>query len=209
VQAAREQSNRDAVFLSSLRTENEKTKTAFMSQRRTSTKTNGHAGPQGRPNGHAPASTERGGIPLSACEGGHADQAASDDASGTPVAIAASSASAAGTDRYACAAVAPPHPSENNEMATGTNSQEVRLPGPTNYEATQDADAYVNAVAERVDLVAASVRLVQSTDTKIAKAELDRLRDMKFGKAGAAANASDAPTVIWDEPGAYANQNKG
>lgn len=50
----------------------------------------------------------------------------------------------------------------------------------------QDAGAYVNAVAERVDLVAASVRLVQSTDEKIAKSELDRLRDMKFGKVGAA-----------------------
>lgn len=94
-------------------------------------------------------------------------------------------------------------------MAAETNSQEVRLPGPTDYEAMQDAGAYVNAVAERVDLVAASVRLVQSTDAKIAKSELDRLRDMKFGKVGATANVSDAPTVIWDEPGAYANQNKG
>ncbi len=70
-------------------------------------------------------------------------------------------------------------------MAAETNSQEVRLPGPTDYEAMQDAGAYVNAVAERVDLVAASVRLVQSTDAKIAKSELDRLRDMKFGKVGA------------------------
>jgi hypothetical protein len=50
----------------------------------------------------------------------------------------------------------------------------------------QVAGAYVNAVAERVDLVAASVRLVQAGDEKIAKAELDRLRDMKFGKVGAA-----------------------
>ena len=63
----------------------------------------------------------------------------------------------------------------------------VHFPGPTSSKAMQDAGAYVNAVAERVDLVAASVRLVESGDQKIAKAELDRLRDMKFGKVGPAA----------------------
>jgi hypothetical protein len=142
-----------------------------MPQRKTSCKTNGHAGPQGRPNGYAPASTERGEIPKPGCAGVHADQAASDDASGTSAAIAASSTSAAGTARHAYAAAAPPHPSENNGVATDTNAQEVHLPGPTDYEAMQDAGAYVNAVAERVDLVAASVRLVQSEDEKIAKSE--------------------------------------
>jgi hypothetical protein len=68
-----------------------------------------------------------------------------------------------------------------------TSDEGVHLPGPTDYEAMQDAGAYVNAVAERVDLVAASVRLVQSGDVKIAKSELDRLREMKFGKVGVAA----------------------
>ena len=90
----------------------------------------------------------------------HGNQAVPDDASGGSVANAASSATA--------------------------GTQEVHLPGPTDYEAMQDAGAYVNAVAERVDLVAASARLVQSGDEKIAKSELDRLRDMKFGKVGAA-----------------------
>jgi hypothetical protein len=180
-----------------------------MSRRNTSSKTNGHAEPQGRPNGHAPASTERGGVPVSACTRGHADQAASDDASGTSVAIAASSASAAGTAREAHADAAPPHPTGRNAGASDAKLQQVRLPGPTDYEAMQDAGAYVSAVAERVDLVAASVRLVQSTDEKIAKSELDRLRDMKFGKVVAAANVSDVPTVIWDEPDANAIRNKG
>jgi hypothetical protein len=180
-----------------------------MLRRNTSIKTNGHAGPQGRPNGHAPASTERGGIQVTACTGGHGDQAASDDASGTSVAIAASSASAAGTAREACADAAPPHPTGRNAGASDAKLQQVRLPGPTDYEAMQDAGAYVNAVAERVDLVAASVRLVQSTDEKIAKSELDRLRDMKFGKVVAAANVSDVPTVIWDEPDVNAIRNKG
>jgi hypothetical protein len=56
------------------------------------------------------------------------------------------------------------------------------LAGPTDFAAMQDGAAYVNSVASRVDLVGASVRLVGSEDEKIAKSELDRLRDMKFGK---------------------------
>ena len=115
----------------------------------------------------------------------HGNQGASDDASGASVANSAIS-SAAGTVRDTCAAATPPHPAGNNGRSNQTGTQEVHLPGPTDYEAMQDAGAYVNAVAERVDLVAASVRLVQSGDEKIAKSELDRLRDMKFGKVGAA-----------------------
>jgi hypothetical protein len=64
----------------------------------------------------------------------------------------------------------------------------------------QDAGAYVNAVAERVDLVAASVRLVECGDHKIAKAELDRLRDMKFGKVGPAAVEEQAWPELGDLP---------
>jgi hypothetical protein len=60
----------------------------------------------------------------------------------------------------------------------------------------------VNSVAARVDLVGASVLLVSSTDEKIAKAELDRLREMKFGKASAAA-AEEPPRLDfgdWPRP---------
>jgi len=142
-------------------------------------KTNGHAGPHDRTNGHAPASSDRGGIAA------HGNHAASDDASGVSVASAMISA-AAGTARDAHPHAAPPRPAGNNGKSDQIGTQEVHLPGPTDYEAMQDAGAYVNAVAERVDLVAASVRLVQSGDEKIAKSELDRLRDMKFGKVGAA-----------------------
>jgi hypothetical protein len=73
----------------------------------------------------------------------------------------------------------------------------------------QDGSAYVDAVAARVDLVAASVRLVSSEDEKIAKGELDRLREMKLGKVGPAANASDGPTVVWDERGMNVSRNEG
>ena len=140
---------------------------------------NGHSGGHNRTDGHGPASTERGGIAV------QGNQSVSDDASGASITNAAIS-SAAGTVRDARATATPPHPAGNNGQSNQTRTQEVHLPGPTDYEAMQDAGAYVNAVAERVDLVAASARLVQSTDEKIAKSELDRLRDMKFGKVGAA-----------------------
>lgn len=152
-----------------------------MNDRKTQRKTNGHAGTRDRVNGHAPASTERGGISL------RGDRAASDDASGASAANAAISATAAGTDREAYAEVAPPTLPGKNEKGAETETQRVHFPGPTDQEAMQDAGAYVNAVAERVDLVAASVRLVESKDEKIAKSELDRLREMKFGKVGPAA----------------------
>ena len=63
----------------------------------------------------------------------------------------------------------------------------------------QDGSTYVDAVAARVDLVAASIRLVSSEDEKIAKAELDRLREMKFGKVGPAP-ATDEQQIIFDLP---------
>jgi hypothetical protein len=54
----------------------------------------------------------------------------------------------------------------------------------TKAAAKQDAAAFFDAVAARVDLVGASVRLIISEDLKIAKSELDRVCEMKFGKAG-------------------------
>src|SRR5713226_7293631 len=79
-----------------------------MTRRKTSSKTNGHAGPHGRTNGHAPASTERGGILL------QRDRAASDDASGASLALDASSIHAPGTDCEAYAEAAPPHSGKKN-----------------------------------------------------------------------------------------------
>jgi hypothetical protein len=79
-----------------------------MTRRRTSTKPNGHAGPNGHTNGPVPASTERGGVPV------QRDQAASDDARRASVAKGASSASAPGTDCDAYTKVAPPHSGKKN-----------------------------------------------------------------------------------------------
>jgi hypothetical protein len=59
----------------------------------------------------------------------------------------------------------------------------------------QDSQAYANAVAAQVDLVALNSRLLQSGDEKIAKASLDRLLEMKFGKIGTSTAVIDEPTV--------------
>jgi len=46
-----------------------------------------------------------------------------------------------------------------------------------------------------------SVELLDSKDEKIKKAELDRLRDMKFGKVSVAGGPGDEPqSIILDAP---------
>src|SRR5258708_26784400 len=84
-----------------------------MTRRTTTSKTNGHAGPKGRTNGHARASTEGGGVRV------QRDRAASDDASGASAARAAGSATAPGTDHEAYAEAAPPRPNGNLHDAAG------------------------------------------------------------------------------------------
>ncbi len=74
-----------------------------MTHKKNQRKTNGQAGPHSRANGHVPASTERGGVPV------QGDQAASVDAGRASVAGAAGSTTAPGADCEAYAEVAPPH----------------------------------------------------------------------------------------------------
>lgn len=151
-------------------------------------RTNG-SGDRKAVNGHALASTERGGILV------QRDRAASDDVRRASVAKDASSASAPGTDCETYAEAAPPHSGKKNGKMQKNDKQNGKhgnqrdeslrkflLAGPTEFAAMQDGAAYVNSIAGRVDLVGASVRLLGSNDEKIAKAELDRLRDMKFGR---------------------------
>ena len=189
--------------------------------RKNQPKTNGHAGPHSRPNdsgdnkkanGHAPASTERGGFPPPATTGGRGDhRAASHDVGGVSAARAAGSGTAPSGDRQACAEAAPP-PSGSDSRGNLKNGKmkkknqpndslkEFHLAGSTDFAAMQDSAAYVNAVAARVDLVGASVKLLWCNDEKLAKSELDRLREMKFGK-GAAANADEPQRIVIDMPG--------
>jgi hypothetical protein len=173
-----------------------------MNRRKNSGRTNGQAVLHGHsPNrrdrlavhGHATASTERGGIPA------HGDQAASDDASGT-IAVETATHAADHATRGATADAAPPSPPGDKEQVKEDLEHKkylrALLAKPTDSAAMQDAAAYVDAVAVRVDLVAASVRCLTTQDEKIAKAELDRLREMKFGKvAVAAAGQEESPRI--------------
>ena len=87
-------------------------------------------------------------------------------------------------------------PRANGESASGTAPAK-----PTDLAAMQDAVAFVDAVAARVNLVQRSADLVGSKDEKIAKSELDRLRDMKFGKVSVAGGPSEEPQqLIIDVP---------
>lgn len=150
-------------------------------QRKTSAskKANGHAGPNGRINGHGAALTG-GSAPHSAAANG---RAASDDASGAPGAETATS-SAGRTGRKACAEVARPLP---GELAYRPE------PGDECVAEMQDGSAFVNAVASRINLVRVAVRLLSSEDEKIAQRMLERSLDMKFGKASAAVIVEEAP----------------
>ena len=74
--------------------------------------------------------------------------------------------------------------SPESEQKALAVSESLKIP--TDPEALLDGPAYVRAVAMHVDLVGASARLVVSTDEKVSKAELDRLRELIFGKGGPA-----------------------
>lgn len=157
-------------------------------------KSNGHADPQGRTNGHAAVCSEQG---RGAAD---ADLAGSHDGVEKSVANAAISAGVASAAQRARGGAAEPALTGEKDSSGKVDKDRVHFPGPTDSDAMQDAGAYVKAVAERVDLVAASVRLVESGDQKIAKAELDRLREMKFGKVGPATAEEQAWPELGDLP---------
>lgn len=71
-----------------------------------------------------------------------------------------------------------------SDEASQPNKSNDDLKVATDLAALADGPSYVRAVAAKVDLVGASAKLVVSTDEKIAKAELDRLRELIFGKGG-------------------------
>jgi hypothetical protein len=75
-------------------------------------------------------------------------------------------------------------PRRSSGNSSNDNGDATHLLGRTKASAKQDAAAFFDAVAARVDLVGASVRLIINEDLKISKSELDRVREMKFGKAG-------------------------
>ncbi len=182
-----------------------------MTQHNNSRKPNGHAGPHDRPNGHAPASTERGGIPA------RWDQAASDDASGASVASAAASPAAAGlqpqasTDREACAEVAPPRLNGAPDDLSGTTSpasdkgkkgkkpratdKSTKIP-PGEKPLPADPADFVQEIHGCIDLFRSWQRLLRSKDPKIRQRAVEKLTEMRYKGAVSFADEPTQPIIV-------------
>lgn len=185
-----------------------------MERRKTSSKTNGHVGAQGRPNGnggcpggngHALASTERGGIP------GLRGQAASDDARGATLALDASSIPAPGTDRDAYAEVAPPashgKPNGHAREAATQNQDAKEKPEPIHggeFPLPADPGEFVEEVHRRVDLLEVWQRLLNHGDPKIQQRAVEKLTEMRY--KGASAMAEEPQQIVIDIDSAVARR---
>jgi hypothetical protein len=193
-------------------------------------KSNGHDTGVARVNGHGPASPSQATQEHAPHEQG---RAASDDARDFPTAAAASSA-AAGKERDACAEVAqapegeknsrsngrnrragtgtPRDPSEKNKAKDKTKNEPkgkskkgtVDIP-PGSEPLPENGPGFVDAMHEHVDIYQACARLVKSDDQKIAQRMVERLLEMKYGKA-ASASAEEAPEIVIDIDSAVARR---
>ena len=169
---------------------------------RTNQKPNGHAGPQGRVNGHALASTEGDGILMPQ------DQAASDDTRGASAAMDASSTHAPGTDRAGYAEVAPPPSGKTNEhelVAHAKTSKRYNeketdrepIPG-GDFSLPQHPGEFVDEIHRNVDLFIVWKELLNSKDEKIRQRAAEKLTEMRY--KGAAALADEPRQIIIDMP---------
>ena len=162
-----------------------------------------------KPNGHgalvAKGSGANGGtISLSGLGG-----AASDDASELSVANATASSAAAGAAREAYADVAPAQDKGRRRRSRGAASQhtsksqdaeELQAPVPGGSEPLPiDAEAFVDAVHSRVDLVLLEEKLLQSKDEKVVQRELAYLRELRYGKR-APSGEDELTQIIFDAP---------
>ncbi len=166
-----------------------------MSSRKSSVKPNGHAGAQGRPNGHALASTERGVILAGR------DQAASDDDSRASVTGAAGSGTAPGTDCQAYADAATPPPDGALDKTGSKRRDTVKefppIPG-GEFPLPADPGEFVEEIHRNADLLIAWKRLLNSKDEKIRQRAVEKLTEMHY--KGAAALADEPRRIIIDMP---------
>ncbi len=173
-----------------------------MNRHTNSRKLNEHPGSNGRPNGHDPAYAERGGVPALR------DQAASDDASGDPVAHAATFPAAANlhaqasTDREACAEVAPPPPNET-QMLPQTNAsadmshKEKEIPRGRRPLPDNPAE-FVEEIHRKIDLIEVWHRQLRSKDEKIQQRAIEKLTAMLYEDG--AISSEDSEQIIFDLP---------
>lgn len=181
-----------------------------MSNQNNQKKANGHAGPQGRVNGHAPDSTKWGGIPVPR------DQAASDDTRRASAAMGASCTTASGTDCGAYAEVAPPHSAETNGHAlvggekppsTGNekkkSKQKEEIPGGTS-PLPEDPGEFVEEIHRRADLFISWQRLLNTEDEKIRQRAVEKLTEMRY--KGAAVLSDEPQPIVIDIDSAVARR---
>jgi hypothetical protein len=165
-----------------------------VTQRKNQPKTNGHAGPHDRSNGYAPASMERGGVPL------HRDRAASDDANGCSVASAAITA-VAGADREACAEVAPPRSNGELHAAASNprnhNDDLEKIPG-GEFPLPANPGEFVEEIHRNADLFIVWESLLNSKDDKVRQRAVEKLTEMRY--KGAAALTDEPRRIIIDMP---------
>ena len=183
-------------------------------------KANGHAEISGRTNGkgdrpaangHGPNADEQKEIPM------NLNRAAADDAGGLLVASATSVVAGANPNAYAAVAPAEAHGSRPCKSGAAPRSQgkgskssdkkkkdealekpkRPEIPGGTE-PLPIDGPEFVEAVHERLDLIALQVMLLRSEDEKIVQRELAYLRELRYGKT-VAPSVDDGPVqVIYD-----------
>jgi hypothetical protein len=158
-----------------------------------------------KPNGHGGLLTKSGTANGSTISLSGMDRAASVDASELTVANAKASTAAAGAEREAYADVAPAEdkgkrpraraasPSRPKRQKAGAEAKQIP---PGTEQLPIDAEAFVDAVHSRVDLVLLEEKLLNSKDDKVVQRELAYLRELRYGKR--AAVADDEPQVILD-----------
>jgi hypothetical protein len=166
--------------------------------------------PKNKPNGHGALLAKGSGANGRTISLSGMGRAASVDASELSVANAAASSAVAGAEREAYADVALSEGKGKRRQSAGAASPR-RLEEKDSAEKTRevpggseplpvDAEAFVDAVHSRVDLVLLEEKLLNSQDDKIVQRELAYLRELRYGKRGGASD--DEPTqIIFDMPG--------
>jgi len=194
-------------------------------------KPNGHAVPNGRPNGHGPAIVERGGVPEPACPspsspapagvdraaGNTPGLAASDDASGPTVASSAAFAAASSLQTQACttreeyAAAAPPPPPSQEEASPekiaskkAENAEDDSIPPGASPLPADPAD-FVEEIHRKVDLAEIWCSLLRANDLKIRQRAVERVTDLKY-KGAATSGEEPQQQVILDIDSAVARR---
>ncbi len=169
-----------------------------------------HMNPKNKPNGHGALLAKGSGANGRTISLSGMGRAASVDASELSVANATASSAVAGAEREAYADVAPSQGEGKRRQLAGAASprkskekngaEEIReVPGGSE-PLPIDAEAFVDAVHSRVDLVLLEEKLLNSQDEKIVQRELAYLRELRYGKR--AGPSDDEPTqIIFDMPG--------